>query len=87
MLGAVGVGGLLYGGIPRWLAASGGVIGIALFVNASVNLSTGNAFFVAELLFLLWVLVASITLMISTGQRSSSVARAEVAVASARAIP
>jgi hypothetical protein len=87
MLGAVGVGGLLYGGIPRWLAASGGVVGIALFVNASVNLSTGNTFFAAELLFLLWVLVASITLMISTGQRPSSLARAEGAVASPRAIP
>src|SRR6202171_3566396 len=56
MLGAVGVGGLLYGGIPRWLAAFGGVVGLALFVNAAANLSTGNEFFVSELLFLLWLL-------------------------------
>jgi hypothetical protein len=83
MLGAVGVGGLLYGGIPRWLAASGGVVGVALFVNAAVNLSTGNEFFVSELLFLFWVLVASITLMIRVGAPSASVARAEVAVARA----
>jgi len=69
MLAAVGVGGLLYGGIPRWLAASGGVVGVALFVNAATNLSTGNTFFVAELLFLLWVVVASITLMINVGAR------------------
>ena len=80
MLGAVGVGGLLYGGIPRWLAVSGGVVGIALFVNASVNLSTGNSFFAAELLFLLWVVVASITLMIRIGAPSSSPVHAEGAV-------
>jgi hypothetical protein len=72
MLGAVGVGGLLYGGIPRWLAASGGVVGVALFVNAVTGLSTGNTFFIGELLFLLWVLVASITLMIRTGAQSVS---------------
>lgn len=80
MLGALGVGGLLYGGIPRWLAASGGVVGIALFVNASVNLSTGNTSFVGELLFLLWVVVASITLMIRIGAPSSSPVHAEGAV-------
>jgi Domain of unknown function (DUF4386) len=83
MLGAVGVGGLLYGGIPRWLAASGGVVGVALFVNAAANLSSGNEFFVSELLFLLWVLVASITLMIRIGAPSSSPVRTEVAVATA----
>jgi hypothetical protein len=83
MLGAVGVGGLLYGGIPRWLAASGGLVGVALFVNAAANLSTGNEFFVSELLFLLWVLVASITLMIRVGAPSSSHVRTDVAVASA----
>jgi hypothetical protein len=83
MLGAVGVGGLLYGGMPRWLAASGGVVGVALFINAAANLSTGNTFFVGELLFLLWVVVGSITLMIRTGAPSSSPVRAEVAVATA----
>jgi hypothetical protein len=82
MLVAVGVGGLLYGGIPRWLAASGGMVGVALFVNAAANLSTGNEFFVSELLFLLWVLVASITLMIRVGTPSPSLARAEVVAAS-----
>jgi hypothetical protein len=83
MLGAVGVGGLLYGGIPRWLAASGGVVGVALFVNAAANLSTGNLFFVGELLFLLWVVVASITLMIRISVPSSSYVRAEVGAATA----
>ncbi len=81
MLGAVSVGGLLYGGIPRWLAASGGVVGVALFVNAAANLSTGNEFFVSELLFLLWVVVASITLMIRVGAPSSSPLRVEVTAA------
>jgi hypothetical protein len=84
MLGAVGVGGLLYGGIPRWLAASGGVVGVSLFVNAAANLSTGNEFFVSELLFLLWILVASITLMIRVGAPSSSHLRTEVAPAAAQ---
>jgi hypothetical protein len=83
MLVAVGVGGLLYGGIPRWLAASGGAVGVALFVNAAANLSSGNTFFVGELLFLLWVVVASITLMIRVGAPSPSLARADVAVARA----
>lgn len=83
MLGAVGVGGLLYGGIPRWLAASGGVVGVVLFINAASNLSTGNLFFVGELLFLLWVVVASITLMIRVGARSSSSVRTEAAPATA----
>jgi hypothetical protein len=83
MLGAVGVGGLLYGGIPRWLAASGGVVGVVLFINAASNLSSGNLFFVGELLFLLWVVVASITLMIRVGARSSSPVRTEAAPATA----
>jgi hypothetical protein len=83
MLGAVGVGGLLYGGIPRWLAASGGAVGVALFVNAAANLSSGNTFFIGELLFLLWVLVASITLMIRVGTPSPSLARAGVVAATA----
>jgi hypothetical protein len=78
MLCALGVGGLLYGGIPRWLAASGGLVGVALFINAAANLSTGNTFFVAELLFLLWVVVASITLMIRVGAPSSSRVLTEV---------
>src|ERR1700694_4557634 len=83
MLAAVGVGGLLYGGIPRWLAASGGLVGVALFVNSAVNLSTGNTFFAAELIFLLWVVVASITLMIRTGAPAPSRARAEMTAAPA----
>jgi hypothetical protein len=83
MVAAVGVGGLLYGGIPRWLAASGGVVGVALFVNAAINLSTGNEFFVSELLFLLWVVVASITLMIRVGAPAKSILRTEVAVSTA----
>ena len=83
MLAAVGVGGLLYGGVPRWLAASGGLVGVALFVNSAINLSTGNTFFVAELLFILWVLVASITLMIRAGAPAKSSLRREVAVSTA----
>jgi hypothetical protein len=83
MLAAVGVGGLLYGGIPRWLAASGGVVGVGLFINAAANLSSGNTFFVAELLFLLWVVVASITLMIRVGAPAKSSMRTKVAMSTA----
>lgn len=83
MLGAVAAGGLLYGGVPRWLAASGGVVAIALFVNAAVGLTSDNSFFLGEAFFLLWMTVASITLMIRTGARSSSPLGAEVAVATA----
>ncbi len=83
MLAAVAAGGLLYGGVPRWLAASGGVVGVALFVNAAVGLTSDNSFFLGEALYLLWMVVASITLMIRVGAPSSSPLRAEVAVASA----
>ncbi len=83
MLGAVAVGGLLYGGMPRWLAASGGLVCVGLLINAATGLTSDNSFFFGELLFLLWVLVASITLMIRTGVPSSPSVRAEVAVATA----
>jgi hypothetical protein len=83
MLGAVGVGGLLYGGIPRWLAVSGGVVGVALFINTAANLSTGNVFFIGELLFLFWVVVASVTLMIRIGAPAKSSMRTEAAVSTA----
>jgi hypothetical protein len=83
MLAAVAVGGLLYGGVPRWLAASGGVVSLALFVNAAVGLTSDNSFFLGEALYLLWVVVASITLMIRVGAPSSSPIRTEAAVATA----
>lgn len=83
MLGAVALGGLLYGGVPRWLAASGGVVSVALFVNFAVGLTSDNSFFLGEAVYLLWVVVASVTLMIRTGAPSSSPLRAEVAVATA----
>lgn len=83
MLCAVAVGGLLYGGVPRWLAASGGVVGVALFINSAIGLTSNNSFFLGEALFLLWMVVASITLMIRTGARSSSSLRAEVAISTA----
>jgi len=81
MLGAVAVGGLLYGGMPRWLAASGGLVCVGLLINAATGLTSDNPFFIGELLFLLWVLVASITLIIRTGAPSKSPMRTEVAVA------
>jgi hypothetical protein len=83
MLAAVGVGGLLYGGIPRWLAVTGALVGVVLFINAAANLSSSNTFFVGELLFLLWVVVASITLMIRAGTPSSSPVRTDIAPAAA----
>lgn len=83
MLGAVAVGGLLYGGVPRWLAASGGVVAITILVNAATGLTSDNPFFVGELLYLLWLIVASITLMIRVSAQPSAPARAEVAAATA----
>jgi len=59
------------------------LVGMALFINAATGLATGNTFLIGELLFLLWMIVASITLMIRAGAQSSALARREAAAATA----
>ena len=62
LLSAVAVGGLVSGAIPRWLAATAGVLAVALVVSAPVFASKG--FNPIELFWLAWVVVASVTLTI-----------------------
>jgi hypothetical protein len=60
-LGAVAVSGLLFGGIPRWLAASAGAIAVALAVGYTISTSFQVA---PTLAWFLWMLVASVTLFV-----------------------
>jgi hypothetical protein len=62
LLSAVAVGGLVSGAIPRWLAATAGVLAVALVVSAPVFATRG--FNPVELFWLAWVVVASVTLTI-----------------------
>ena len=62
MLGAAAASGLMHGGIPRWLAASAGVIAVALPLGVVIAGNSTN--FVAELVWLAWVLAASVTLAV-----------------------
>ena len=47
------------------------MVSVALFVNFAVGLTSDNSFFLGEAVYLLWVVVASITLMIRAGQPSA----------------
>ena len=58
-LGAVATSGLLFGGIPRWLAATAGVIAVALVVGFILG---GNFQVAPTLAWFLWMLVASVAL-------------------------
>jgi hypothetical protein len=60
-LGAVAVSGLLFGGIPRWLAGTAGVIAVALAVGFTIG---GNFNVAPTLAWMLWLLVASLTLFL-----------------------
>lgn len=62
LLSAVAIGGLVSGALPRWLAATAGVLAVALVVSAPVFASKG--FNPIELFWLGWVVVASVTLTI-----------------------
>ena len=62
LLLAVAIGGLVSGAIPRWLAATAGVLAVALVVSAPVFATKG--FNPIELFWLAWVVVASVTLTI-----------------------
>jgi hypothetical protein len=60
-LGAVGVSGLLHGGIPRWLAATAGVIAVAMVFGYTFD-NGGNLQIVPTLAWFAWLVVASVTL-------------------------
>ena len=62
LLSAVAIGGLVSAAIPRWLAATAGVLAVALVVSAPVFAAKG--FNPIELFWLAWVVVASFTLTI-----------------------
>jgi hypothetical protein len=62
LLSAIAIGGLVSGAIPRWLAATAGVLALALVVSVPVFASKG--FNPIELFWLAWVVAASVTLTI-----------------------
>jgi hypothetical protein len=62
-LGAVGVSGLLHGGIPRWLAATAGVIAVAMVLGYTFD-NGGNLQIVPTLAWFVWLFVASVTLYV-----------------------
>jgi hypothetical protein len=62
LLSAVAIGGLVSGAIPRWLAATAGVLAVALVVSAPLFAAKG--FNPIELFWLAWVVAASVTLTI-----------------------
>lgn len=77
-LGAVAVSGLLFGRIPRWLAASAGAIAVALGVGYTISTSFQTA---PTLAWFLWMAVASVTLFVQAPRNESSVQPAHRAVA------
>lgn len=60
-LGAVAASGLLFGGIPRWLAGTAGVIAIALVIGFVLG---GNFQVAPTLAWMLWLLIASLALFV-----------------------
>jgi hypothetical protein len=60
-LGAVATSGLLFGGIPRWLAGAAGVIAVAMVPGFMLG---GNFQVAPTLAWFLWMLVASVTLFV-----------------------
>ena len=60
-LGAIATSGLLFGGIPRWLAGAAGVIAVAMVPGFMLG---GNFQVAPTLAWFLWMLVASVTLFV-----------------------
>ena len=79
LLSAVAIGGLVTGAIPRWLAATAGVLAVALVVSAPVFAAKG--FNPIELFWLAWVVVASVTLTIRRSAASPARPRETIAAA------
>jgi hypothetical protein len=59
---AIGFSGLLHGGIPRWLAATAGAIGIALVIGFTLG---GNFLTAPTIAWIGWTLVAGVTLYLT----------------------
>jgi hypothetical protein len=59
---AIGFSGLVHGGIPHWLAATAGAIGIALVVGFTLG---GNFLTGPTIAWIGWTLVAGVTLYLS----------------------
>jgi hypothetical protein len=60
-IGAVAASGLLYGGIPRWLAGSAGVIAVAMVPAFILG---GSVVAAPTLAWFLWLAVAGVTLFV-----------------------
>jgi len=60
-IGAVAASGLLYGGIPRWLAGTAGVIAVAMVPAFILG---GSVVAAPTLAWFLWLAVASVTLYV-----------------------
>jgi hypothetical protein len=60
-IGAVATSGLLHGGIPRWLAATAGVIAVAMVPAFILG---GNLVVAPTLAWFLWLAVAGVTLFV-----------------------
>lgn len=65
---AIGFSGLVHGGIPRWLAATAGAIGIALLVGFTLG---GNFPTAPTIAWIGWTLVAGVTLYLSGPQTAA----------------
>lgn len=74
-LGAVAMSGLLFGGIPRWLAGTAGVIAVA--IGGGVVLG-GNFQVAPTLAWFLWLLVASVALFVRAPRALSEEKRAAI---------
>jgi len=67
-IGAIAASGLLYGGIPRWLAGTAGVIAVAMVPAFILG---GSVVVAPTLAWFLWLAVASVTLFVQ-GPRAES---------------
>ncbi len=76
-LGAVAASGLLFGGIPRWLAGTAGVIAVALVVGFIIG---GSAQVAPTLAWFLWTLVASVVLLVRAPRAATETRRMQAAL-------
>ena len=67
-LGAVAASGLAFGGIPRWLAGTAGVIAVALVVGLILG---GNFQVAPTLAWFLWLLASSVALLVRAPRAES----------------
>ena len=80
---AIGFSGLLHGGIPRWLAATAGAIGIALVVGFTLG---GNLVTAPTIAWIGWTLVAGVTLYLSGPRAAEAAATSPTQLAASTAV-